>query len=155
MTELATTAVDGVLVADERFADAVLRDCLTQFSSVRFRVTGDCMRPGLMPGDSVRVAGPHRRPPLWGDVVLVRHDAGLRLHRLIWGPPLTRKRSRWLTKGDQAVQWDRWLTSDQVLGVVIGADGRRAWPRRRTLWCTAGSMIGGMRAWLRAQVTRV
>lgn len=149
MAELATPAAHGVREAGDGFADAVLRDCLAQFAFARLRVTGDCMRPSLMPGDSVRVAAPHQRPPRWGDVVLVRHDAGLRLHRLIWGPPLAAKRSRWLTKGDRAAHWDRWLASDQILGVVIGADGR-TWPRRDARWRTVGSLLGGLRAWLRA-----
>jgi hypothetical protein len=82
------------------------------------------MMPGLVPGSLVRLVSPTRRPPRLGDVVLVRLPAGLRLHRLVWGPPVAPGGTRWRTKGDRSPVWDPALDPRLVLGTVVSEEGR-------------------------------
>jgi hypothetical protein len=107
------------LEAGPALSDLIVRDCLERFPSVRLRVSGECMRPGLAPGATVRLASPARRPPRLGDVVLVRLPTGLRLHRLVWGPPLAPRGTRWRTKGDRSWLWDPLLDPQHVLATVV------------------------------------
>jgi hypothetical protein len=103
--------------------DALVRGCLATFAEVRFAVTGGCMRPVLAPGDVVRLAA---RSPALGDVVLVRLADGLRLHRLVPGPPRGGSWTR--TKADQAPAYDPPFAAGALLGTVVGveaADGVR------------------------------
>ena len=105
-----------IVTADAGFAEAALRDLLLAFGRVRFRVTGDCMAPRLAPGDVVIVS--RDRPPRLGDVVLVRQARGLRLHRLVFGPPLALPRSAWRTQGDSLAALDPPIDAGDVLGTV-------------------------------------
>jgi hypothetical protein len=131
------------LEAGPALSDLIVRDCLERFPSVRLRVSGECMRPGLAAGDTVRLASPARRPPRLGDVVLVRLPAGLRLHRLVWGPPLAPRGTRWRTKGDRSWIWDPLLHPEHVLGTVV-EEGRRGGVGRALL-----SLLEGLWARLR------
>ncbi|HKZ31985.1 MAG TPA: nucleotidyltransferase family protein, partial [Vicinamibacteria bacterium] len=76
---------DGVEVP---FGEELLRDCLAEFPHVRLTVTGRCMEPALAHGEKVHLVSATRRRPRVGDVVLSRQKEGLRLHRLVFGPPL-------------------------------------------------------------------
>jgi hypothetical protein len=102
--------------------EAVIRACLEEFPHLRLRVTGACMSPRLLPGDTVLLADARRRPPRIGDVVLVLLPVGLRLHRLVWGPPLALW-GRWRTAGDAAGLPDPPLGPDAVLGTAVGIEG--------------------------------
>jgi hypothetical protein len=132
--------------ADRSLTAVVLGDVLTSFDHVRLSVTGDCMRPLLAPGERVLLAAAARRAPRLGDVVLVRHREGLRLHRLIW-----RAGRAWRTKGDRSLHFDPRVTPRDVLGVVIGAedgrDVRRGWRRAtlRSLWAGAWARLRASR----------
>jgi len=105
-------------------AEALLRDCLDSFDHVRLTVTGGCMQPSLHDGDTVLLVGPRRRRPLLGDVVLARLADGLRLPRLVWGPPLAFPRMRWRTKADRAALVDPGLAAADILGTVVAVEGR-------------------------------
>jgi hypothetical protein len=99
---------------------AVIEDLLGTLPDVRLTVTGACMAPALPEGTVVSLArAGHGRPRL-GDVVLVRLPAGLRLHRLVWGPPLAWR--RWRTKGDRSLAWDPLVDPLAVLAWVREAD---------------------------------
>jgi hypothetical protein len=81
-------------------------------------------------------------------VVLLRHPAGLRLHRLIWSPPGL----RWRTKGDRAVFCDPSLAPADLLATVIAADPPRESvrsPRRalRSLVSAVGTRLHLRSAW--------
>jgi len=109
--------------------ERVLVDCLEAFPHVRFTVSGRCMEPALAEGDRVLVEGVRRRTPRVGDVVLLRHPAGLRLHRLVYA--LGRS---WRTKADRGKGLDPALVPQDVLGTVVAVEGRaRARPRRPAL----------------------
>jgi hypothetical protein len=115
--------VSEILTVDAAVAEAVLRDCLDAFGRVRFRVTGTCMGPDLPPGRIVTVSS--TPAPRLGDVVLVRHAQGLKLHRLVFGPPLALPRRAWRTKGDRLATLDPPLAPDAVLGTVVEPRRRR------------------------------
>jgi hypothetical protein len=127
--------------------EATLVTCLHSFPCVRFRVTGDCMAPLLPAGTMVTIVASDRKPPRIGDIVLVRNSGGLRLHRLIWGPPLVRSDS-WCTKGDRARLWDGRAPGDTILGTVIAGESGGA-PGRGWAWHTARSAASGLVSRLR------
>ena len=79
--------------------------------------------------------------PRLGDVVLVELPEGLRLHRLIWGPPFVRSNA-WRTKGDQAWLWDACTPPEAILGTVIACESGD--PRRGRVWRTVRSLFGGL-----------
>jgi hypothetical protein len=121
-------AAEGVEVP---FGEELLRDCLSSFPHVRLTVTGGCMEPALLSGERVRLVGATRRRPRVGDVVLARQKDGLRLHRLVWGPPLSPSGSSWRTKADRGLLLDPPLAAEDVLASVEAVEGRPgARPRR-------------------------
>jgi hypothetical protein len=112
-----------IMEAGPDWSEAALRECLAVFHQIRFRVTGGCMAPKLSPGETVIVADTLCRRPRIGDVVLMRQPAGLRLHRLIWGPPLAPRFLSWRTKADCADVWDPKCSHGDILGTVIAIEG--------------------------------
>lgn len=136
---LDTPPTDGL----DALREAALRACLAEFPHVRLTVSGDCMTPALVPGQAAFLARPGR-PARVGDIVLVRAPAGLRLHRLVWGPPFTGPTNRVRTKGDHSLAFDPPLHPSDVLGVVIGVEGGGS--ARGTFWRarTFRSLIAGL-----------
>lgn len=132
----------------DAFEEAVLRDCLAGFDRLRLTVSGDCMRPALHPGDTVVLSPARTTPPRFGDVVLLRHPSGLRLHRLIWRPPGL----RWRTMGDRAASCDPALAPEDLLATVIEADPSRGALRStrqalRSLVAAVGARLHLRNAW--------
>ena len=126
--------------------DGILRDVLGAFPSAFLTVTGDCMLPALAHGERVRLASPARRSPRFGDVVLVRQPEGLRLHRLVWGPPLPGR--SWRTQADRGPLWDAAVGPGDVLGTVVDVV-RPSGPRRVGSGFTSlRSLFRGLRSWL-------
>jgi hypothetical protein len=136
------TVSEAVALGDAR-ASVVIQDLLDSVGDVRMTVTGNCMAPALPEGATVSLARTGARRPRLGDVVLVRLPAGLRLHRLIWGPPLAW--GRWRTKGDRSPSWDPAVAPAQVLGWVREADRGPA-PVRAALTSLARALVSRLRA---------
>lgn len=113
---------------DEPAFEAVARDLLGAFPSVRMRVSGTCMEPALKEGATVVLASVERARPRFGDVVLARHPEGLRLHRLVWAPG--RAPGSWRTQADRALLFDARLRAKDVLATVVKVEGSPASPRR-------------------------
>jgi hypothetical protein len=143
-----------IMEADLDWSVAALRECLAVSHQIRFRVTGICMEPKLSPGETVIVADTLHHPPRIGDVVLMQQPAGLRLHRLIWGPPLAPRFMSWRTKADGADVWDPKCSPADILGTVIvieekpqgslGTDSLSALRSlARALWTRLRRLIGG------------
>jgi hypothetical protein len=130
-------------------SEAVLRECLNAFPHIRMRVTGTCMTPDLHPGDTVSIASPARRPPKWGDIVLVRHRDGLRLHRLVWRWPFASNRFPWLTKADRSGECDPRFSPADLLGTVVRIEGASFARRMGNAWFrnTVRSLTAGLIAW--------
>jgi hypothetical protein len=98
----------------------------------------------------VRVKGVGHGRPRFGDVVLVATAEGLRLHRLVWGPPLGF--SRWRTKGDRAPGFDGPLSPETALGTVVGVEGPQGLRPVSSPLRALGSLLRGVafrlrRAW--------
>jgi hypothetical protein len=106
------------------------------------------MEPLLGHGEKVHLVGSARRRPRIGDVVLARQKDGLRLHRLVWGPPIAPGGALWRTKADRGLLLDPPLGEADVLATVAAVEGRAsARPRRagRALL----SLLAGLAARLR------
>ena len=131
--------------------EAALRACLDEFPHVQLTVTGDCMAPALRHGQVVLLARPQTVPTV-GMIVLARHAAGLRLHRLVWGPPFTARGANMRTKGDRSPSFDAALPPGAIWGVVIGVEGGGPSPGRRWRTRTLRSLGGGLRTWVRARI---
>jgi hypothetical protein len=106
------------------------------------------MEPALLHGEKVRLVGAARRRPRVGDVVLARQKDGLRLHRLVWGPPLSPSGSWWRTKADRGLLLDPPLAAQDVLASVEAVEGRPGARPRRSGRALA-SLAGGIAARLR------
>src|SRR6266511_3349465 len=132
-------------------ADGILRDLFGGFPFLRLTVTGDCMRPALAPGDRVRLVSREQRPPRVGDVVLARHPEGLRLHRLVWGPPLARLGLRWRTQADRGAIWDPALEPEDVLGTAVEVEGSPGLRALRGRLTSLRSLLRGLRTWMRLE----
>jgi hypothetical protein len=131
--------------------EELLRDCLRSFPHVGLTVNGRCMEPALRHGEKVRlVASSHRRPRM-GDVVLARQKDGLRLHRLVWGPPLARSDTSWRTRADRGRCLDPPIAAADVLASVDAVEGRPGARSRRTSRALL-SLVGGIAARLRRGV---
>ena len=128
------SAGDGVEVP---FREELLRDCLAEFPHVRLTVTGRCMEPALAHGEKVHLVSTSRRRPRVGDVVLSRQKQGLRLHRLVFGPPLAPRGARWRTKADRGRLLDPPLVAGDVLASIVSVEGRPEARPRRTLLALA------------------
>jgi hypothetical protein len=113
------------------YAEELLRDCLSSFPHVRMTVRGRCMEPALADGDRVHLVAAAQRAPRVGDVVLSRQADGLRLHRLVWGPPFAARGGPWRTKADRGALLDPPVAPADVLATVSLVEDRpRAAPRR-------------------------
>jgi hypothetical protein len=135
--------------AEVPFGEELLRDCLASFRHVRLSVTGHCMEPALRHGERVHLVGAARRPPRLGDVVLARQKEGLRLHRLVWGPPLAPSGSPWRTKADRGRRLDPPLAAEDVLASVEVVEAR-PWESPRRAGRALLSLAGGIAARLRS-----
>jgi hypothetical protein len=136
------------LPPDVPFREEVLRECLASFPWVRLTVSGRCMEPALPEGARVRLVHARRRRPRLGDIVLLRGRDGLRLHRLVWGPPLAPPGTRWRTKADRGRFLDPPLDPSEVLATVV-AEEEHPEARSRRPGTAAWSLLRGLVARLR------
>ena len=151
-------AAPGVVAPEVPFAEELLRDCLASFPHVRLTVSGHCMEPVLAHGERVQLVAVARRGARLGDVVLARHRDGLRLHRLVWGPPLVSARGVWRTRADRGRLLDPPLAATDVLATVELVEGRPfARPRRpaRALRSLAQAAFARLRPGVAARAAQV
>ena len=130
------------------FREELLIECLASFPFVRLAVSGRCMQPALEDGEKVHLVRPGHRRPRLGDVLLARGPDGLRLHRLVWGPPLALSGTRWRLKSDRGRLLDPPLDPSDVLGVVVLAEGHPSQPVSRPIKALV-SLAAGVLARLR------
>jgi hypothetical protein len=130
------------------FREELIRECLASFPWVRLTVTGQCMQPALAHGEKVHLVRPAEHRPRVGDVVLARGPDGLRLHRLVWGPPVAPPGTRWRTKADRGRLLDPPLDPSDLLGTVVTVEGRPGARSRRPVKAAlllAGGVIARLR----------
>ncbi len=137
------------------FREELLRECLASFPWVRLTVSGQCMQPTLADGEKVHLVHPTRRRPRLGDVVLARGHDGLRLHRLVWGPPLALRGTRWRIKADRGRLLDPPVDGSDVLGVVVAVEGQQN-ARLRRPGKAVMSLVRGVvaRLWMGSRAAR-
>ncbi len=148
----------GTEGAEVPFGEELLRECLSAFPHVRLTVTGRCMEPALCDGERVRLVGAQRRRPRVGDVVLARQAQGLRLHRLVWGPPFAREGGSWRTKADRGRLLDPPLAAEAVLASVEAVEtrpGARPQSAGRALVSLAGAIAARLRLGAKASRAEV
>jgi hypothetical protein len=135
------------------FREEVIRDCLASFPWVRLTVTGQCMLPALADGAKVHLVGAARQRPRLGDVVLARGRDGLRLHRLVWGPPLALPGTRWRTKADRGRLLDPPLDPSDILATVVAVEefpDERSRRPGKAAWSLARGVLARLRLGVRA-----
>ncbi len=131
------------------FQEELLVECLASFPWVRLTVTGQCMQPALADGEKVHLVRPASRRPRVGDVLLTRGRDGLRLHRLVWGPPFALPGTRWRTKADRGRMLDPPLDPSDVLGTVVEVEERPGTRARKPMKATLSLVRGVLaRLWL-------
>jgi hypothetical protein len=86
----------------------------------RLTVSGTCMEPFLAAGTKVTLI-PAIRPARVGEVVLLRTDAGLRLHRVVLASA-----GRIRTKGDRGIYLDPPAPRSAVIAVCATGENRFA-----------------------------
>jgi hypothetical protein len=129
-------------------AATLVAACLRSLPHARLRVKGTCMAPSLDDGDTVLLASPSSRPARMGDVVLVRLKDGLRLHRLVWGPPLARPGRAWRTQADSGAIWDAAVSPAAILAVAAGVERSGGVVPVGSLGRCARSLSRGLVTWL-------
>ncbi len=142
---------------DAPTTEAVLRACLLADEQLRWRVRGVCMQPRLREGAEIVLVSVSRRPARWGDVVLVRQAAGLRLHRLVWPLWPTRARlgaasRRLRTMADRARAVDPALGDQDLLAVVVQVEHDAGGQAARARWLSARLLL---RALMTGLATRI
>jgi signal peptidase I len=99
-------------------------DLLRSGQSISIKALGSSMIPTIWPGDVVMIESNRGRGARRGDVVLVRSEDGIRVHRLVENSGL-----EWITRGDAMPQNDPPTQPSEVLGRVVEIHrGQRAVP---------------------------
>jgi signal peptidase I len=119
----------------------VALDSLRLFGRLRLRVTGSSMLPAIRPGSRVLIRRVAEDEIQCGDIVLLRADTGLRLHRLVAvmnAPDGTLL----ITRGDNDMEDDPPVSASQLLGIFAGVE--QAPPKWRRLVCLLDSLFRHM-----------
>ncbi len=112
----------------------LVEEALKSGRRVRFRATGESMRPSIRDGDLITVAPARPEELTIGDIVLSRVGEKLTAHRLVElagvdpPPGRTHGSCRLICRGDAAGAPDPPLEPSQVLGKVVAVEA--AWGRR-------------------------
>jgi hypothetical protein len=99
-------------------------------SSIRLRALGTSMLPTIFPGDILQIESLPRNELAVGDVVLVKREKRIVIHRLV-----SNEGWQWVTRGDAVPQDDPQVPNEEFLGRVSRIDrgSRSIEPRRRVL----------------------
>jgi len=107
--------------AQSKVFEEFCRELLRSGKSIRFQARGGSMSPAIRDGEMVQVEcaalGELRR----GDIVLVKGEAGFRLHRLVVADA---ERDVFITRGDCGQQDDPAVSGEQIVGVAIAKEVR-------------------------------
>ena len=135
-------------------AEELLEEMLRRGGEVALRGRGRSMWPVIAPGDSV-VVRRCDRPPVPGEIIVVRARIGLVTHRLVRRQP---NPARLVTRGDWLSAEDPPLCEDALVGVVVRIVKRRATLDLTTVVGSCGQTLLAAgarllnRPWLRAAV---
>lgn len=101
----------------QRPRDPLIREFISEYAGVRFKVSGNCMAPHFRHGDTVEVRSVRLGAPRPGDVVLIDVNGALKLHRL---EQLGRTVVRTVTESGRA---DPLMPTGNVLAVLELVNG--------------------------------
>ena len=108
-------------------------DSLRLSGSLRLRVTGSSMLPTIPPGSRVLIRRVVPDEIQCGDIVLLRADTGLRLHRLV-SVLNASSGAQLITRGDNDMEDDPPIGAAQLLGLFAGIEqAPPKWPRLSAL----------------------
>lgn len=98
---------------------------------IRIRALGTSMLPTIFPGDILQIESAPRNELAVGDVVLVKRDKRIVIHRLV-----NNEGRQWVTRGDAVPQDDPPVADVEFLGRVtqIERRSRSLEPTSRLLW---------------------
>jgi signal peptidase I len=97
---------------------------------IRIRALGTSMLPTIFPGDILHLESTPRNELAVGDVVLVKREKKIVIHRLV-----SNASRRWVTRGDAVPQDDSAVENEEFLGRVTRIDrgSRSIEPRGQVL----------------------
>ncbi|HXO36620.1 MAG TPA: hypothetical protein VN901_30120, partial [Candidatus Acidoferrales bacterium] len=101
--------------------DAFSTELLTNGNAIRFQARGASMSPAIRDAEIVYVKAAALADLRVGDIVLLKGEIGLRLHRLVVADVA---RDVFITRGDCAQQDDPAVCGEQILGVAEAKDVR-------------------------------
>ena len=99
-----------------RLFEGLSREVLRQGNAIRFQARGASMSPAIRDGEVVHVKPALPADLRKGDVVLVKGEAGFRLHRLVVADA---DRNVFITRGDCGQQDDPAVVGEQILGIAV------------------------------------
>ena len=102
---------------------SILREALSAGETARLTTATDSMWPMIRPGDTVVARGIDTEGLHAGDIVLYEKGRHLCIHRLL-RKELINGESILATKGDNSLQMDSPLLTEQVLGRVVAIEKR-------------------------------
>ncbi len=119
----------------------VALESLRLSGSLRLRVTGSSMLPAIRPGSRVLIRRAAEDEIECGDIVLLRTNTGLRLHRLVsvMNAP---DGALLITRGDNDMEDDPPVSASQLLGIFARVE--QAPPKWRRLACLLDSLFRQM-----------
>jgi uncharacterized repeat protein (TIGR01451 family) len=106
---------------DSRQFESFSMQCLSAGLRVRFQARGASMSPAIRDGEMVYVRPASEVHLRRGDIVLVKREAGFRLHRLVRADS---RRDIFVTRGDCGLHEEPVIGHDQILGVAVAKDVR-------------------------------
>jgi signal peptidase I len=101
----------------------MIEDVLATGAAARFRATGDSMHPSIRSEELVEVERVDPTAIRRGDVVLARLPRGLTAHRVV----RIARDGRFITRGDNAPDFDEPFTADAIVGRVRARRISPAW----------------------------
>lgn len=118
------------VTAVDEYKIELAAEILRSGGSIRIRAMGTSMLPTIWPGDVLQIESKPRAELAIGDVVLVKREKSVVIHRLVksGGP-------QWITRGDAMPQDDPPVAASDVLGRVSQVErcNRATEPKKRVL----------------------
>jgi signal peptidase I len=95
---------------------------LSKGTTIRIKAHGYSMYPAIKPGsiiiiEPIKIKGPPRR----GEIVAIKREKGLIVHRLI-KIPIQDSTRKYITRGDSNAYADAPMSMDMIVGRVVGAE---------------------------------
>jgi len=107
--------------SESKLFGELAHELLTGGSEIRFEARGASMSPAIRDGEIVRVRQASAEELRRGDIVLIKVEGGLRLHRLVVADV---ERDVFITRGDCGLQDDPAVAGEEILGIAVEKEVR-------------------------------